>query len=76
MQAGQLEDEQASPAAEDDPPVLHGSHLKDKLLPNVGDRTWYLTMNMTQPPFDDIHVRKAMNLITDKSRCARRGAAR
>ena len=33
---------------------------------NSGDRTWYLTMNLTQPPFDDIHVRKAMNWIMDK----------
>jgi ABC-type transport system substrate-binding protein len=24
-------------------------------------------MNLTQPPFDDIHVRKAVNLVTDKS---------
>ena len=31
-----------------------------------GDRTWYLTMNLTQPPFDDIHVRKAANWIMDK----------
>ena len=34
---------------------------------NSGDRTWYLTMNLTQPPFDDIHVRKAMNWIIDKA---------
>jgi peptide/nickel transport system substrate-binding protein len=34
---------------------------------NSGDRTWYITMNVTQPPFDDIHVRRAMNWIVDKS---------
>ena len=50
--------------------------LKPQLLPNVGDRTWYLTMNLTQPPFDDIHVRKAMNLIIDKAALRRPGAAR
>jgi peptide/nickel transport system substrate-binding protein len=33
---------------------------------NSGDRTWYITMNLTQPPFDDIHVRKAANWIMDK----------
>src|SRR3954447_15630076 len=33
---------------------------------NSGDRTWYLTMNLTQAPFDDIHVRKAMNWVMDK----------
>ena len=34
-------------------------------------------MNLTQPPFDDLHVRKAMNLIMDKhALVARRGAVR
>jgi peptide/nickel transport system substrate-binding protein len=64
--AGQYDDEQSSPS----PKVLRqyatSPNLKARLLPNVGDRTWYLTMNLTQPPFDDIHVRKAMNLIIDK----------
>ena len=32
-----------------------------------GDRTWYITMNLTMPPFDDIHVRKAANWIMDKA---------
>jgi peptide/nickel transport system substrate-binding protein len=40
--------------------------LKDRLRVESGDRTWYLTMNLTQPPFDDIHVRKAANWIMDK----------
>ena len=34
---------------------------------NQGDRTWYLPMNWATPPFDDIHVRKAANLIMDKA---------
>ena len=41
--------------------------LKQYFHQNGGDRTWYLTMNLTQPPFDDIHVRKAMNWIMDKA---------
>jgi ABC-type transport system substrate-binding protein len=40
--------------------------LKDFYKSDAGDRTWYLTMNLTQPPFDDIHVRKAANWIMDK----------
>jgi len=40
--------------------------LKDLYKVNSGDRTWYITMNLTQPPFDDIHVRKAANWIMDK----------
>jgi peptide/nickel transport system substrate-binding protein len=43
------------------------SKLKQYFHQNSGDRTWYLTMNLTQPPFDDIHVRKAMNWIIDKA---------
>jgi peptide/nickel transport system substrate-binding protein len=42
------------------------SDLKSRFHQNSGDRTWYLTMNFTQPPFDDVHVRKAMNWIMDK----------
>src|SRR5262249_60950978 len=41
--------------------------LKPHMIPNVGDRTNYLSMNLTQPPFDDVHVRKALNWITDKA---------
>jgi peptide/nickel transport system substrate-binding protein len=40
--------------------------LKDRLHVDSGDRTWYITMNLAVPPFDDIHVRKAANLIMDK----------
>jgi peptide/nickel transport system substrate-binding protein len=32
-----------------------------------GDRTWYVTMNLLAPPFDDIHVRNAVNLALDKA---------
>jgi peptide/nickel transport system substrate-binding protein len=64
--AGQLEDEQSSPQPKTIREYTTDPSLKARLLPNVGDRTWYLTMNLTQPPFDDIHVRKAMNYIMDK----------
>jgi peptide/nickel transport system substrate-binding protein len=43
------------------------SSLKQYFHQNQGDRTWYLTMNLTQPPFDDLHVRQAMNWIMDKA---------
>ena len=42
------------------------SGLKSRFHQNSGDRTWYLTMNLTQPPFDDVHVRRAMNWVMDK----------
>lgn len=66
VKAGDLDDEVAG----EPPKVLReystNASLKSRLKINVGDRTWYLTMNLTQPPFDDIHIRKAMNLIMDK----------
>jgi peptide/nickel transport system substrate-binding protein len=43
------------------------SDLKQYFHQNSGDRTWYLTMNFTQPPFDDVKVRRAMNWIMDKA---------
>ena len=49
---------------------------EEHFLQNSGDRTWYLTMNLTQPPFDDIHVRRAMNWIMDKAALRQTGAAR
>jgi peptide/nickel transport system substrate-binding protein len=43
------------------------SSLRKYMYVNDGDRTWYLTMNVTQPPFDDVHVRRAMNWVMDKT---------
>ena len=41
--------------------------LKDRVKTFSGDRTWYISLNLTQPPFDDIHVRKAANFVMDKN---------
>ncbi len=46
---------------------LQDPNLKDNLHVNSGDRTWYITMNLLVPPFDDIHVRKAVNYVLDKA---------
>ena len=68
VQSGAYQDEVSSPApktirlyatnsgaeAADDP-----ERRRPHLVP--------VTMNLTQPPFDDIHVRKAMNWIMDKA---------
>ena len=65
--AGELEDENgASPP----PQALeeYSSPSKRQYLHvNPADGTSYLSMNLTQPPFDDIHVRRAMNWIIDKA---------
>jgi peptide/nickel transport system substrate-binding protein len=41
--------------------------LEDRLQSGDDDRTWYITMNLTTPPFDDVHVRRAVNLVMDKA---------
>ena len=40
--------------------------LKELLFTNPADGTRYISMNIAEPPFDDIHVRKALNLVLDK----------
>ena len=40
--------------------------LKDQLHVNPTDGIRYLSMNIAEPPFDDVHVRKAMNYVIDK----------
>ena len=67
VQNGQLEDEVSSPQPKTIRQYATDPSLKPRMVPNVGDRTNYFTMNLTQPPFDDIHVRKAMNWIVNKS---------
>ncbi|MCB0882434.1 MAG: hypothetical protein KDC33_09505 [Thermoleophilia bacterium] len=40
--------------------------LKDRFRSNPEDSTNYVTMNLAVAPFDDIHVRKALNYAVDK----------
>ena len=42
------------------------ARLRDNLHVEAGDRIWYISMNLTEPPFDDVHVRRAANLVMDK----------
>lgn len=44
---------------------LQDPDIRERLRVNSGDRIWFAYMQLTQPPFDDIHVRKAMNLVMD-----------
>ncbi len=46
---------------------LTNPDLQDSLKVEPGDRTWYIAMNLLTPPFDDVHVRKAVNLVVDKA---------
>ena len=64
--AGELDDEFATAS----PKVFREystSASKRKLLKSYpADGTYYITMNLTQPPFDDVNVRRAMNWVMDK----------
>jgi peptide/nickel transport system substrate-binding protein len=68
VEAGQLDS-----SIYDSPPkpvlqrYLTDEAKKPYLHTNPGDRTWYIYLNMATPPFDDINVRKAVNLIMDKA---------
>jgi len=42
-----------------------GSAARERLRVNLGDRVWFIYMNLTTPPFDDVHVRRAMNMVMD-----------
>jgi peptide/nickel transport system substrate-binding protein len=66
IKAGQLDDNEVSAPSKPIRQWATSKSLKSRLHYNSGDFTYYVTMNLTQPPFDDIHVRKAMNLIIDK----------
>lgn len=43
------------------------SSLRKYLKSDPANRTWILAMNMTQPPFDDVHVRRAINWVMNKA---------
>ena len=59
---GDIDDEIAG----ETPAILQQYAGSPQLKTNAGDRTWYLTMNTTQPPFDDVHVRRAANFVMDR----------
>jgi peptide/nickel transport system substrate-binding protein len=59
---GDIEEEVAG----ETPSVLRQYKGSPQLHTNDGDRTWYLTMNTTQAPFDDLHVRRALNFVVNR----------
>jgi ABC-type transport system substrate-binding protein len=40
--------------------------LEKRLFAHVGNTVRYISLNVAVPPFDDVHVRKAVNLVIDK----------
>jgi peptide/nickel transport system substrate-binding protein len=66
IQRGELEGEWAAVPPKVLKQYSESDSLRDRLHVESADTIAYLTMNLTQPPFDDIHVRKAVNLVMDK----------
>jgi peptide/nickel transport system substrate-binding protein len=64
IEAGEVDAE----AAKEPPQILAkaDTDLKGQIHSNSGDRTWYFSMNLDEPPFDDVHVRKALNFAIDR----------
>jgi peptide/nickel transport system substrate-binding protein len=64
--AGELEDSWATASPKIFREYQTNASKRKFLKSNFADGTYYITMNLTQPPFDDINVRKAMNWVMDK----------
>ncbi|MGH2806195.1 MAG: ABC transporter substrate-binding protein, partial [Actinomycetota bacterium] len=45
--------------------------LRRNLHVEAGDQLWYLAMNLAIAPFDDVHVRRAVNFVIDKDSLVR-----
>lgn len=52
------------------PEVVHRyrstESLRDRLAAVAGNFSWFVAINVAQPPFDDEHVRRAVGLVLDR----------
>ena len=64
--AGDLEDAYATASPKVFREYSTSASKRKYLHSNFADGTYYITMNLTQPPFDDVHVRTAMNWVMDR----------
>jgi peptide/nickel transport system substrate-binding protein len=68
IQAGELDGSFAdTPPATVEQTYATDPNLQQYIHSDTGDRTWYITMNLLTPPFDDPHVRKAVQYVVDKA---------
>ncbi len=52
---------------------LEDPDLRERLFTHPSEALVYASMNLATPPFDDVHVRRAMNLAIDKSALVQAG---
>jgi peptide/nickel transport system substrate-binding protein len=45
--------------------------LRDRVLRLPANEVWFVPLNLALPPFDDIHVRRALNYVVNKRRLTR-----
>ncbi len=65
--AGELEDSYATASPKVFREYSTNPSKRKFLHSNWADGSYYITMNLTQAPFDDVHIRRAMNWIIDRS---------
>jgi len=65
--AGRYEDSPDTAPAEVARRYARDADLRDRLTSAPEDSTAYISMNLAEPPFDDVHVRRAVNWAIDKS---------
>lgn len=67
VEGGELDDDYfySWPASIDR--YLEAARKDGRIRVDPGDWTVFLTMNLTKPPFDDVHVRRAMNWLLDRA---------
>jgi peptide/nickel transport system substrate-binding protein len=69
IQSGELDGNYAGDLP---PPTVEAKYattasLQQYVHSDPGDRTWYVTMNLLAPPFDDPHVRAAVEYVIDRA---------
>ena len=67
IRAGLVDDSMSAPPASIVASIAANASQKRLIRTGAADATSYISMNLTQAPFDDIYVRKAVNLIMDKT---------
>jgi peptide/nickel transport system substrate-binding protein len=63
-----LADQVDAEKANEPPNIIQraSTDLKNQVHAFGGDRNWYFSMNLLEKPFDDVHVRRAMNYAMDR----------
>jgi len=65
--AGELDDSVLVPSRELIRTAVAAARRTGTLRVEPADAVAYLALNLTQPPFDDVHVRRALNWVLDKA---------